>query len=109
MTNYEEACRRVEEVISRINAAVASGHIKKEVGEIITNTYRSKLSEIEKVHHSSDEESRELRKALDAPYEGSVPARTVSSAVMMDYVTGLVGIGSECRIPDDVSELLTQN
>jgi hypothetical protein len=100
-TNYEEACRRVGTTVALIEASVATGRIAKEVGGEVINVYRAEILNLQQVYLSSDCESP-LYRELHAPYAGSATVCSIESTVTLDYVTGLIGIGPECTIPNDL-------
>jgi hypothetical protein len=101
MTNYEEACRRVSVLTERIAAAIAHGEVSKEQGETAVNHYRVELLSLQEQYLLPDGES-ELTKELHAPYVGETSVREDTSVFTLGYVAGLIGIGPECAIPEEL-------
>jgi hypothetical protein len=95
-TNYEEAVRRIEEVIRRIGV---SREIDGEMKQVYVQNYLELRAQLEAGHMSENLESLEYRKMLDAEF---LPSPTDAHGRDFDWVTGITGIAPDCHIPDDI-------
>lgn len=100
--NYEEACRRVELVSTRLEERVAHKHLSRTQADALMNVYRAEILTLQGVFLAPQDGEGDLHRKLHERYAGSDLVKSSDKTLELDVVTGLIGIGPGGELPDDV-------
>ncbi len=105
-TNYDEALRRVNEVVNKITEKIEAGGVTRSIGETIIRGFNCVIAEMKEVYVGTGEGQEEYREYLQKEFVlGEIPHDMKEYDPHADPVRGLVGIGSNCDIPHELHSL----